>query len=117
MRKPARGCGADTRVQRCTFDAFGQITRATTTRPRLAASKELYRLGINLLHVCTLEEASAWVQAYAPWYLRWEVFLAEKTTRGDGGWEYTHERLVRARNSLNRLVSQGVLFTFTDPAW
>lgn len=96
---------ADTRVQRRTLDAFGQTRGATTMRPRLAAPKELYRLGINLLHVRTLEKASAWVQAYAPRCLRWEVFLAERTTRGDGGWEYTHERLVRARNSLNRLVS------------
>lgn len=35
--------------------------------------------------------------------------------RDDGGWEYTHERLVRARNSVNRLIGAEVLFTYTDP--
>lgn len=30
---------------------------------------------------------------------------------------YTHERLVRARNSLNRLIGQGLLFTYLDPTW
>ncbi len=107
----------NTRTQRCTFHVFGQITRATTLRPRLEASKELYRLGTSLLRVCDAEEAHAWVQAYTDWCLRWETFLAEKTSRDGGGWEYTHERLVRARSSLNRLVSAGVLFTFVDPAW
>lgn len=47
--------------------------------------------------------------------MRWEAFLAEKTIGDDGGWGYTHARLVRARNSVNRLLSQGVLFTYTDP--
>lgn len=107
----------NTRTQRCTFHVFSQITRATTLRPRLEASKELYRLGTSLLRVCDAEEAHAWVQAYTDWCLRWETFLAEKTSRDGGGWEYTHERLVRARSSLNRLVSAGVLFTFVDPAW
>lgn len=106
-----------TRVQRCTFHAFGQIIRATTLRPRLAASKELYVLGVSLLHVKTLEQAQEWVSLYLAWCVRWEVFLAEKTPTPGGGWEYTHARLVKARNGLNRLVSQGVLFTSTDPAW
>ena len=44
-------------------------------------------------------------------------FLEEKTRRPDGGWEYAHERLVRARNSLNKLISQGLLFTYLDPTW
>lgn len=45
----------------------------------------------------------------------WEGFLAHKTKRDDGGWQYTHERLVRARNSVNRLIGAEVLFTYTDP--
>ena len=35
--------------------------------------------------------------------------------RKHAGREYTHERLVRARNSLNKLISQGLLFTYLDP--
>lgn len=54
---------------------------------------------------------------YQAWCVRWEAFLAEKTPTPGGGWEYTHARLVKARNGLNRLASQGVLFTFVDPTW
>ena len=32
------------------------------------------------------------------------------------GGKYTHERLVRARNSLNKLIRQGP-WTYLDPAW
>ena len=37
--------------------------------------------------------------------------------RRHAGREYTHERLVRARNSLNKLIRQGLLFTYLDPTW
>ena len=46
-----------------------------------------------------------------------EGLLGGETRRPDGGWEYTHERLVRARNSLNKLIRQGLLFTYLDPTW
>ena len=107
----------DSRVQRCTFHAFSKVKEATTTRPKLPASKELYALGKQLIRVTDLPQAEAWVEDYRGWCERWEAFLAEKTPRDDGGWEYTHERLVRARNSLNRLLARGVLFTFCDPTW
>lgn len=72
--------------------------------------------GKDLLHVTTVEQARQWVQDYHQWCARWKDFLAEKTL-SDNGWVYTHERLVRARNSMNRLISKGVLFTFVDPHW
>lgn len=53
---------------------------------------------------------------YQAWDQYWSGFLAEKTLTATG-WAYTHERLVRARNSINKLISRGVLFTFCDPAW
>ena len=40
-----------TRIQRCTFHAYCRIRQATTTRPKLAASRSLYALGQQLLHV------------------------------------------------------------------
>ncbi|MDU7383853.1 MAG: hypothetical protein E7L06_07070 [Schaalia turicensis] len=45
--------------------------------------------------------------------INFSAFLAIAAT----GWAYTHERLVRARNSINKLISRGVMFTFCDPAW
>lgn len=38
FEKARKNVWPQTRVQRCTFHVFGQITRATTTRPRLEAS-------------------------------------------------------------------------------
>ena len=106
-----------TRVQRCTFHAYCRIRQYTTTRPKLAASQHLYALGQQLLHVEDPEDAQEWIGAYQGWCTRWKGFLEEKTRRPDGGWEYTHERLVRARNSLNKLIRQGLLFTYLDPTW
>ena len=40
-----------TRVQRCTFHAYCRIRQATTTRPKLEASRSLYALGRQLTHV------------------------------------------------------------------
>ena len=104
-----------TRVQRCTFHAYCRIRQATTTRPKLEASRSLYALGRQLTHVQDIDGAQEWIGAYQAWCTRWKGFLEEKTRRPDGGWEYTHERLVRARNSLNKLISQGLLFTYLDP--
>ncbi len=107
----------DTRVQRCTFHAFTVIRQATTTRGKLAASRELYTLGLHLIRIRDRDAAIEWLRAYHAWCSTWNEFLAEKTPTPSGGWAYTHERLVRARNSLNRLIQQDVLFTFVDPVW
>lgn len=107
----------NTCVQRCIFHAFGKIKQATTTRPKLAASQELYALGKQLLRVGDIKEAVAWLEEYQRWCGAWKEFLAEETLRPDGRSTYTHERLVKARNSLNRLIRTGVLFTFVDPTW
>ena len=116
----ARACKSiwpTTRVQRCTFHAYCRIRQATTTRPKLEASRSLYALGRQLTHVHDIEGAQEWIGAYQGWCTRWKGFLEETTRRPEGGWEYTHERLVRARNSLNKLISQGLLFTYLDPTW
>ena len=105
------------RVQRCTFHAYCRICQVTTTRPTLEASRRLYALGQQLLHVEGREDAQEWIGAYQAWCARWKGFLEEKTRRPDGGWECTHERLVRARNSRNKLIRQGLLFTYLDPTW
>ena len=50
-----------TRVQRCTFHAYCRIRQATTTRPKLEASRRLYALGQQLLRVEDPEDAQEWV--------------------------------------------------------
>lgn len=104
-----------TRVQRCTFHAFCQVKRCTTTRPKLQAGRELYQLARELLQIKTLYQADIWVEHLLQWCDFWNDFLSEKT-RTDKGWEYTHERLRKARRSLVKLVNEGTLFTYLDPS-
>ncbi|MFP7697396.1 IS1249 family transposase [Trueperella sp. LYQ143] len=117
FEKARRQVWPTTKVQRCTFHVFAMIKRATTTRPKLPASQQLYRLGLKLLRVKTSEEAREWLCEYNQWHTDWEEFLDEKTPTPNGGWVYTHQRLVRARNSLNQLIRRDLLFTFVDPCW
>ena len=104
-----------TRVQRCTFHAFCQVRRCTTTRPKLQAGIELYALAKELLDIRTLRQADWWAERFMQWCGFWSDFLEERT-RVDGRWEYTHERLRKARRGLVALVNKGTLFTYLDPA-
>lgn len=102
-----------TEVQRCTFHAFCQVKRYTTARPNLPAGAELYAIAKRLLKVGDAGAAAAWLAEYLGWCERWDGFLAETTAR-DGREALAHERLVKARSSLNRLVSSNRLFTYLD---
>jgi hypothetical protein len=116
FEKARRCVWKDTRVQRCTFHAFSQVKRYTTTRPQLQAGKELYGLAKMLLRVGDIGDAELWVKLYQEWSERWEDFLNEKTCTDDkGNWVWTHDRLVRARKSLNTLINKNTLFTYLDP--
>lgn len=111
--KAVRKVWPKTAVQRCTFHAFGQVKRYTTTRPKLEAGIELYALAKDLLHIKTLHAASVWLENYNAWCTNWAEFLAE-TSLIEGRKVLTHERLVKARNSLTTLINKGVLFTYLD---
>ena len=113
--KALRETWPGTRHQRCVFHAFSQVRRYTTTRPRTPAGVELYGLARALLSVTTLREADGWVQALLAWSERWDSFLAETSVDESGKARLTHERLVKARRSLVRLVNAGTLFTYLDP--
>lgn len=104
---------SNTKVQRCTYHVFCQIKRYTTSRPRLQAGIELYGLAKDLLHIKTLHQASVWLERYNAWCMSWAEFLNEKTLT-ENRWVLTHERLVKARDGLTRLINQGVLFTYLD---
>ena len=113
FEKARRRAWPETEVQRCTFHAFCQVKRYTTTRPKLPAGAELYGIAKALLKVSDQNGAAEWLAGYLRWCGRWESFLAEETVV-DGRRELTHERLVRAKRSLDRLVSQGRLFTYLE---
>lgn len=103
------------RRQRCVFHAFSQVKRYTTSRPRTRAGAELHGLAKALLGITTLKEAQGWVEAFLTWSNRWDDFLSERTETEGGRRVLAHERLVKARRSLARLVDAGTLFTYLDP--
>lgn len=106
----------ETAVQRCVFHAFNQVKKQTTTRPNLQAGVELYGLAKKLLRIKEAEAAAEWLLSFNDWCARWGDFLAERTfNEATGKWNWTHERLVTARNGLSSLIKRGHLFTFLDP--
>ena len=115
FEKARRAVWPGTRVQRCTFHAFEAVKRCTTTRPRTQAGADLYAVAKRLLKVATRDEAARWLVDYAGWCARYEGFLKERTVV-DGRSQYKHERLRKARRSLNRLVQSRTLFTYLDAA-
>ena len=102
-----------TKVQRCIYHAFCQVKRYTTSRPKLQAGVELYGIAKALFNIKSNNDASYWLADYLKWCEKWEEFLAE-TTIIDGRKELTHERLVKAKKSLDKLISSHRLFTHLD---
>ena len=111
--KAARAVWPATRIQRCTFHAFCQVRRCTTSRPKLDAGVELYSLARRLPKAKDADAAATWLADYAGWCAKWERFLREFTLK-DGRKQYVHERLRKARRALNKLVQTGELFTFVE---
>lgn len=115
FEKARRAAWPSTRVQRCTFHAFEQVKRCTTTRPKTQAGVDLYAIAKGLLEVSDASGAAAWLARYAGWCAEYDVFLKEREVV-DGRSRYRHERLRKARRGLDRLCRDGTLFTFADEA-
>ena len=99
-----------TKIQRCLFHVYQQITRLTTLHPRLQPGFELLNIAKQLLTVSSSEQASQWVIRYHQWYEHYYDFLHEQTY-SDHAYRDTHERLVKASRILNKLITQQQLFT------
>ena len=113
FEKARRKSWSNTKVQRCTFHAFCQVKRYTTSRPKLPAGAQLYMLARDLLHIKDSSQATAWLVRYSAWCTHWHDFLNEKT-KIDGRYVLTHDRLVKAKNSLDVLIRKGTMFTYLD---
>lgn len=113
IEKARREQWPETRVQRCTFHAFEQVKRCTTTRPRTQAGVDLYAIAKKLLKVGDADGAAAWMAAFAGWCSDYDAFLRERTVV-DGVSKFKHERLRKARRGLERPCREGTLFTYLD---
>lgn len=100
-------------MQRCTFHAFEQVKRCTTTRPRTQAGVDLYGIAKRLLKVEDADGAAAWLASFAGWCSDYDAFLKERAVV-DGAVRFRHERLRKARRGLEKLCREGTLFTYLD---
>ncbi|NGM17659.1 IS1249 family transposase [Eggerthellaceae bacterium zg-893] len=113
LAKAARAVWPSTKIQRCVVHVSCQIKRCTTKNPKLECGRELLGIANRLARAKDEEAMRQWIVDYAQWCADWSEFLKESTVK-DGRRVYTHERLRRARGSLNRLVKEGTLFTFIE---
>ena len=102
------------RHQRCVFHVFCQVKRYTTSQPKTPAGAELYMLAKDLLHLEDRKEMERWVHRFIDWMEKYRDFLSQVTRDENGQYRPTHERLLKAKNSLVRLVREGTMFTYLD---
>lgn len=110
----AKTCWPQTRIQRCLVHVYRNTKTLLTSAPRTEAGKSLLKISRALLRVKTLEQAAIWSASLASWHSQYQGFIKERTWLADGSWQYTHPRVRTAYRRLERLVRQGVLFTFLD---
>lgn len=108
--KAMRAFWPKTKMQRCTFHAFCQVRRCTTTRPKTQAGVDLYAIAKDLMHVKDNTEAAIWMARFQSWCTDYEAFLKERNDKGG----YVHERLRKARRALTELCNAGTLFTYLE---
>lgn len=112
--KALRKCWPNARHQRCVFHVFSQVKRYTTSRPKTPAGFELYILAKDLLHLEDQKEMKRWIHRFIDWMEKYQEFLRQMTRDEDGRCRPTHERLLKAQNSLIRLIREGTMFTYLD---
>ena len=100
--------------QRCVFHAFCQIKRYTTTQPKTAAGIELYELSKDLLHIDSKDGVDKWVDRFVDWMGKYSLFLSQMTYDELGNSRPKHERLIKAKNSISRLLKDDTMFTYLD---
>jgi len=108
-------------IQRCLVHAQRVIRRHTTSRPRTDAGRAIYALALKLTKITTLDQAREWTLRLHDFGVVYKTFLNEKTqvpkerrtTNRD--WEWTHDRVRKAYNSLLHLSHSNWLFTYLQP--
>ena len=79
LAKATRAVWPKTRIQRCTFHAFCQVRRCTTTRPKTQAGADLYALAKGLMHIGSPQEPAEWLASFHRWCSDYEAFLKERS--------------------------------------
>lgn len=103
--KALRKVWPNTRHQRCIYHVFSQVKRYMTSRPKTPAGSELYILAKDLLYLEKQEEMQQWIYRFIDWRGKYHEFLSQVTEDENGRFRPTHERLLKAQNSLIKLIT------------
>lgn len=112
--KALKKCWPEAKHQRCVFHVFSQVRRYTTSRPKTFAGTELYILAKDLLCLKDQKEKERWIHRFIDWMEKHQDFLSQMSRDENGQYRPTHERLIKARNSLIKLIREGTMFTYLD---
>ena len=127
LMKALKTLWPEVKIQRCLVHIQRNVRTYLTLNPRLAAGKSLRRLSLDLTRIRTREAAAEWMAAFANWHAENRELLNERTYaahwagplpkwhRKSRPWWYTHERLRKAYESMNKAMKRGHLFTYLDP--
>lgn len=94
--------------------AVWQVHRYTTRRPKTLAGIMLKDLASDLYNVKTQEDAKIWIQRLFNWRVTFKEFLNEMTRDSNDNLRATHERLLKAYNSLVVLINTETMFRYLD---
>ena len=104
-------CFWDIPTQMCNFHQIQIITRYLTKRPKLQANIELRKIAL-LLTQTDKESFTFWLEE---WFIKYEIFLKEKTYWENWKWQYTHRKTRSAYRSLKNNLQY--LFIWYDYIW
>lgn len=100
--------------------AFSAASPMMQIGEALRAARAQARRGIELLSIASAlgkgdgaDTVVAWLLDYNEWCTKWEAFLGEFIVRNRKK-VWTHERLRKARRSLNGLAREGALLAFVE---
>ncbi|GAB2904901.1 IS1249 family transposase [Neomicrococcus lactis] len=117
-------CWPETPVQRCLVHIQRNVRVLITMRPRTTAGRELRAISLALTRITSQDQARAWLLALNQWHGKHHQMLNEKTYRSHHRgslpqsvrphqrWWFTHDRLRKAYQLLERASQQEVLFTY-----
>lgn len=83
-------------MQMCNFHQVAIIRKYLSKRPKMQASKELWKLTLMLVHT----NKESFEASLADWYTKWMNFLNERKVDEKGKKRYVHKRLRSAYRSL-----------------
>ena len=71
-------------------------------------------LAKDLLKIKDRDAADKWTDRFIAWMKKYNKFLSQMTCDEDGNKRPTHERLLKAQQSILKLLKEGTMFTYLD---